>query len=246
MTNSPHSSPSALSELARPAVRALKPYVSARSITMEGRIFLDANESPESGVPERPAMNRYPEPQPRALLQRFAQLYQVKPEQLLIGRGSDEAIELLVRTFCDAGTDEILITPPTYGVYEIAAAIQGAGIVRVPLVREAGWRLDEEKIVQAATRADGRVKLVFLCSPNNPTGTGFDPAVMTRIAERIGGRALVVIDEAYAEWSHRGSMLSQLGKIPSLVVLRTLSKAWGVAGARAAGWRWQIPRSSTC
>jgi histidinol-phosphate aminotransferase len=223
---------SALTNLARPAVRSLKPYVSARSITSEGRVFLDANESPESGVPERPAMNRYPEPQPRALLDRFAQIYGVAREQLLVGRGSDEAIELLVRAFCEAGTDGILITPPTYGVYEIAAEIQGARVLRVPLAKANGWRLDEEKIVSAALEADARIKLVFLCSPNNPTGTAFSPAVMTRIAARIGERALVIVDEAYGEWSAQESMLSRLPQLPNLVVLRTLSKAWGVAGAR--------------
>jgi len=223
---------SGLADLARPAIRALKPYVSARSITTQGRIFLDANEAPESGVPARPGMNRYPEPQPHALLARLAQLYQVPSTRLLIGRGSDEAIELLVRVFCEPGRDRILITPPTYGVYEIAAAIQGAGVVRVPLRNDGEWALDEEGIIAAALEPTRDIKLVFLCSPNNPTGTAFDSNQLARIASRVGTSALVVVDEAYAEWNQQESMLTRLSALPNLVVLRTLSKAWAVAGAR--------------
>ena len=220
-----------LLELARPAVRALKPYVSARSLTLEGRVFLDANEAPESGLPDIPGLNRYPEPQPGKLLALLAQRHGVGREKIVIGRGSDEAIDLLVRAFCEAGRDSILITPPTYGVYEIAAAIQGAKVARVPLLHGDGWRLDEAGISRELDN-NQYIKLIFLCSPNNPTGTGFDPEVIARIARSAGERALVVVDEAYAEFSRRQSLLERLDSLPNLIVLRTLSKAWAAAGVR--------------
>lgn len=220
---------SSLLHLARPAVRAMKAYTSARSITSEGRIFLDANESPDSNLA---GMNRYPEPQPRDLVEAFAKLYAVSRENVLVGRGSDEAIDLLVRAFCEAGRDRILITPPTYGVYEIAAALQGADVVRVPLIRGESFELDEAAILSRALNPENRIKLVFLCAPNNPTGTGFERAALLRICEALSDRVLVVVDEAYSEFSEIPSVASEIGGRPNLVVLRTLSKAWAIAGAR--------------
>jgi histidinol-phosphate aminotransferase len=222
-----------LTRLARPEILALKAYESARSLVSSEaeaqgpRIYLDANESPFG----EDRINRYPEPQPRELVERMESLYGVSGRQLVIGRGSDEAIDLLVRTFCRPGADGILICPPTYGVYEIAAQIQGARVERVPLRFDAqGPVLDEEGI--ASKLADPTIKLVFLCSPNNPTGTAFDPAALERVSRLAGERALVVVDEAYAEFSDRESMIGRLRSLPNLVVLRTLSKAWGLAGAR--------------
>jgi histidinol-phosphate aminotransferase len=219
---------SGLSRLARPEIRALKAYESARSLMAPGgdAIFLDANESPsgESGL------NRYPEPQPRALLERFRSLYGVPSERTIVGRGSDEAIDLLVRAFCRAGEDSILISPPTYGVYEISAKIQGAFVKQVPLL---GLDTGRPKLdVAGLEGALEAVKLVFICSPNNPTGTVFAPQDIARLCQVTTGRALVVVDEAYAEYSGEESALTKLGEHPNLVVLRTLSKAWALAGAR--------------
>jgi histidinol-phosphate aminotransferase len=211
--------------LARPDLMELRPYESARSLVGgdASLIFLDANESPGG------ALSRYPEPQPRALVERFTQLYDVPGESLLIGRGSDEAIDLIVRAFCRAGQDAILVCPPTYGVYEISAQIQGAAVVRAPLRREGNtFVLDEPAIA----RSLAGVKVVFLCSPNNPTGTAFDREALSRACELTAGRALVVVDEAYAEFSERGTMTASLARFPHLVVLRTMSKAWALAGAR--------------
>ena len=218
-----------IENLARPEILKMKAYESARSLNTEGRIFLDANESPSSPISLQNA-NRYPDPQPKALVERLCSLYQVTSKQIMIGRGSDEAIDLLVRVFCAAGKDQILICPPTYGMYEISANIQGAGITRVPMIldREKS-RLNEDGIIQAIQ--DG-VKIVFICSPNNPTGTPFDRAVISRICEAARGKSIVVADEAYMEFSESTGMIPEIPKHENLVVLRTLSKAWAVAGLR--------------
>ncbi len=160
-------------------------------------------------------------------------MYGVDERSLIIGRGSDEAIDLLVRTFCRSGQDSILICPPTYGVYEVAAQIQGASVVRVPLVQsQGGFALNEQKIRDVVSAEQPRTKLVFICSPNNPTGTALDRSAIARVCEVAEGRAIVVVDEAYAEFSSEKSMLSELARFENLVVLRTLSKAWALAGAR--------------
>lgn len=220
--------------LVRPAIRALKPYVSARSLTVEGSIFLDANESPRplSDAVAFKGANRYPEPQPRRILETASAIYGASRENILVGRGSDEGIDLLTRAFCEAGRDQVLICPPTYGVYETAADIQGAGVVRVPLVGSPGFRLDVSRICAALADPAGSVKLVYICSPNNPTGGVFEPTDIVSICTAARGRALVVVDEAYLEFSGRASMISRLGEFPNLVVLRTLSKAWALAGVR--------------
>ncbi len=217
--------------LARPELLSLKPYESARSLNQQGRIFLDANESSSSPFSDS-KIHRYPDPQPRELLERFSKIYAVPTSKLLIGRGSDEAIDLIVRGFCRAGKDKILICPPTYGMYEVSARIQNAEVVRVPLIQKNDdSSLDESKIEQSLSN-DPNIKVLFLCSPNNPTGTAFDPMTMNRICEVTANRCLVVIDEAYAEFSDQVSMINALGRYPHLVVLRTLSKAWALAGAR--------------
>ena len=220
-------------KLARSAVLELRPYVSARSLNGTGRILLDANESSDAYGENGLNLHRYPSPQPMELVQRLAELYGVSPQELVVCRGSDEAIELLVRTFCEAGRDRILIAPPTYGVYKIAAEIQGVETLEVPLIANGNtFRLDEQGIIAGATRIENRVKIVFLCSPNNPTGTAFLPETLERIVSSIGDAAIVVIDEAYAEWSAFRSMLEVRSKWPNLILLRTLSKAWACAGAR--------------
>ncbi|MGH7915479.1 MAG: histidinol-phosphate transaminase, partial [Candidatus Binataceae bacterium] len=159
----------------------------------------------------------------------LAQLYAVAPASVLVGRGSDEAIDLLTRAFCRAGSDAGLVCPPTFGMYSVCAQIQGAEVVQTPLTAAAGFALDEQALLERCTAA---VKLVFLCSPNNPTGNLLDEAAILRIARRLAGRALVVIDEAYIEFAGRASLAPRVAELPNLAILRTLSKAYGLAGAR--------------
>lgn len=215
--------------LVRPEILALAPYSSARKESSGGRVWLDANENPQTPHAGAPRLNRYPDPQPPELVARLASLYGVTPAQALVTRGSDEGIDLLLRAFCRAGRDAILITPPTYGMYAVAAGIQGAAIKTAPLVRERDFALDADAVLAAI---DPSVKLVFLCSPNNPTGSALDRAAVLRVVDGLAGRAVVVVDEAYAEFSVEPSFAAEISSRPNLVVLRTLSKAFGLAGAR--------------
>jgi len=215
-------------DLARPEIRAMQPYSSARMEASGGEVFLNANESAWAPVGDDGlGCNRYPEPQPAALVEALAALYGVRREQLLVGRGSDEAIDLLVRAFCRAGRDAILIQPPTFGMYAVCARVQDAGIVEVPLA--ADFTLDVDAVLAALTPA---VKLVFICTPNNPTGQLVPRAAVERLAQALSGRALLVVDEAYVEFSDAGSVADLIDRHDNLAVLRTLSKAWALAGAR--------------
>lgn len=215
--------------LVRPDILALAPYSSARKEAKGGRIWLDANENPETPAAGQPLFNRYPDPQPPDLVAKLAELYGVTPAQCLVTRGSDEGIDLLLRTFCRAGQDAILITPPTYGMYVVAAGIQGAKVVKVPLIREKDFALDPDEVLKAATPD---VKLVFLCSPNNPTGGLLERTAVLKVVRALTGRAVVVVDEAYVDFSDQPSLAAEIPALPNLVVLRTLSKAFGLAGAR--------------
>jgi len=215
-------------DLARPEIRTMQPYSSARMEAIGGQVLLNANESAwapsgDAGV----GCNRYPDPQPMALIDTLAKLYGVRGEQLLVGRGSDEAIDLLVRAFCRAGEDAILIQPPTFGMYAVCAKIQNAGVIEVPLA--ADFTLDVNAILAALTPA---VKLVFVCTPNNPTGQCVPRAHMEQLAQSLSGRALLVVDEAYVEFAESGSVVDLIDRFDNLAVLRTLSKAWALAGAR--------------
>ena len=163
------------------------------------------------------------------LAQRLATLYGVKEQQLLPGRGSDESIDLLVRGFCRAGVDNVVICPPTFGMYAVAARIQGAAVREVPLVRDSGFALDTTGVLAAC---DANTKIVFLCSPNNPTGNAMAPEAIEELLAALSERALIVVDEAYIEFSGDRSLTTELTRFPNLVVLRTLSKAYGLAGAR--------------
>ena len=220
---------SLLSNLARPEILALEPY--ARGLGDPARGRLHANENPWrfQGDITADGLNRYPAPQPLILEERLAALYGVPRDTVLAGRGSDEGIDLLVRAFCRPGVDAVLNCPPTFSMYSTAARIQGARIIDVPLQPANDYALDERRVLSAAS-AD--VRLVFLCSPNNPTGTAYDGQVIRSIALALTGRALVVVDEAYAEFHAGPSMIADLATVPNLVVLRTLSKAWALAGAR--------------
>jgi histidinol-phosphate aminotransferase len=226
-------------QLVRPDILALAPYSSARKESKGGRVWLDANENPETPAAHQPLFNRYPEPQPPDLIAKLAGLYGVPPAQCLVTRGADEGIDILLRTFCRAGQDSILITPPTYGMYVVAADIQSAKTIRVPLLREQNFALDADAVIAAglaapkpANAGEGRVKLVFLCSPNNPTGGLLDRAAVMSVVRALAGRAVVVVDEAYVDFSGQPSLAAVIPANPNLVILRTLSKAFGLAGAR--------------
>ncbi len=218
-----------LSDLARPEIRALKAYQHAS--WEPGLVRLHANELPwRAPLDESEAgLNRYPEPHPLELAARLAALYGVGADWVLPGRGSDEAIDLLTRAYCRAEHDAVLITPPTFGMYSVAARIQGASVIEVPLRREYDFAPELPAILAALTP---QAKLVYLCSPNNPTGNLFDRATVLSLADQLAGRALLVLDEAYVEFSGEPSLVSELASHPALIVLRTLSKAYGLAGAR--------------
>jgi histidinol dehydrogenase len=215
--------------LARPDILTLKPYAHAAWLPSLTR--LHANEAPwrPAGDGTEAGLNRYPEPQPEALVRRLAGLYGVSPQMLLVTRGSDEAIDLLSRIYLRAGLDAILQCTPTFGMYQVAARIQGAEVIDVPLDRARGWAVDVDRLLAAW---QPRVKLVYLCSPNNPTANSLDPAALEAICTALDGKAIVVIDEAYIEWSTSPSRTAWLARFPTLAILRTLSKAHALAGAR--------------
>ncbi len=218
-----------LLDIARPEIRAIRPYEHAS--WEPGLVRLHANELPWRQAADSSAagLNRYPEPHPLELAARLAPLYGVAPECVLPGRGSDEAIDLLVRAWCRAGVDAVLLCPPTFGMYGVCARIQGATVHEVPLRREQGYALDVDGILAALAPA---VKLVFLCTPNNPTGNSVALEDVRRLAAALTGRALLVVDEAYADFSAAPSCATLLRAHPGVVVLRTLSKAHALAGAR--------------
>jgi len=220
---------SAVVSLARPEIVSLKPYSHAAWLPSLTR--LHANEAPwrPAGDTTAAGLNRYPEPQPAALIERLAALYGVQASNVLATRGSDEAIDLLSRIFLRAGVDGILECPPTFGMYQVCARIQGAQVIDVPLERERSWALDPERLL-AAWRPT--LKLVYLCSPNNPTANSLDPAAVEYVCRTLDGKAIVVIDEAYIECSRSPSVTPWLERFPTLAILRTLSKAHALAGAR--------------
>lgn len=224
-----------ITSLARPEILAMRPYASARSSMSAEGILLNANEAPRVLLDEpdftQLAINRYPPPQPAALRNRLSALYGVVEDQILVTRGSDEGIDLLVRVFCRPGKDAIAECLPCFGMYRVSAAIQGAAIVAVPRRTDGGFHMDVDALCQTIT-ADPRIRLVFLTSPNNPTGDCLAADELEHILATAEDRALVVLDEAYIEFSERESAAARVAARPHLVVLRTLSKAWGAAGLR--------------
>lgn len=216
-------------ELIRPEIRRLRAYQPADYI--DGLVRLNANENPWSpgNDAQVAGLNRYPDPRPVELTRRLAAHYGVAPERLLVTRGSSEAIDILVRSFCAAGRDEIVISPPTFGMYQVYAEIQGAGVRSVPLDQAAGFRLDPE-LVLSSWNASSR--LLFVCSPNNPTGTVVPLDDLRRLCEGLTGRGVVILDAAYAEFAEQDDSLSLIDEFDNLLVLRTLSKALALAGVR--------------
>jgi histidinol-phosphate aminotransferase len=219
----------AVVSLARPEIVTLKPY--SHAAWLPSLIRLHANEAPwrPTGDTTAAGLNRYPEPQPQALIARLAALYGVPAASVLATRGSDEAIDLLSRIYLRAGSDAIMQCTPTFGMYQVAARIQGAGVVEIPLDRARGWALDPEKLLAAW---QPNIKLVYLCSPNNPTSNLLAAAALEEICRALDGKAIVVIDEAYIEWSRSLSLTRWLNRFATLAILRTLSKAHALAGAR--------------
>lgn len=231
----------------RASILKLTAYSSARSIAKkslaEATQFMDANERPlapslTTGMPWETTLNRYPAPQPLELLTAFSNLYGVPAKNILITRGSDEAIDVLTRAVCEpvsstTKNDAILITPPTYGMYEVSADIQNTAVEKVPLLlKDNQWSLDLDAIKTKLTGATTQIKIVYICSPNNPTGTAFSKNQIHSLLETLPAQTLLVLDEAYIEFSSETSPIEWLSQFPQLVILRTLSKAWGLAGLR--------------
>ncbi|QKN81265.1 histidinol-phosphate transaminase [Scandinavium goeteborgense] len=217
-----------IEELARKNVRDLTPYQSARRLGGKGDVWLNANEFPTAVSFDfsQQTLNRYPECQPKAVIENYAQYAGLKPEQVLVSRGADEGIELLIRAFCEPGKDAILFCPPTYGMYSVSAETFGVEYRTVPALEN--WQLDLQAI---ADKLDG-VKVVYVCSPNNPTGQIINPQDFRVLLEMTRGKALVVADEAYIEFCPQATLTGWIADYPHLVVLRTLSKAFALAGLR--------------
>ncbi len=217
-----------IEELARANVRELVPYQSARRLGGKGDVWLNANEYPEAVEFQLTAqtLNRYPECQPKAVIENYARYAGVTPQQVLVSRGADEAIELLIRAFCEPGQDAVLFCPPTYGMYSVSAETIGVEYRTVPALED--WQLDLQGI---ADKLDG-VKVVYVCSPNNPTGQIVNPQDLRVLLEMTRGKAIVVADEAYIEFCPQASLVGWLSEYPHLVILRTLSKAFALAGLR--------------
>lgn len=210
-----------LRALLRENLANLQSYSSAREeFAMEsGMSFLDANENPyESGL------NRYPDPQQQQLKNRLGELKQIAPSKIILGNGSDELLDLLIRCFCEPSKDSVITLPPTYGMYGILSRINGVRVCEVPL--DKNFQPDLQAISEAA---DDRTKLLFICSPNNPSGNSLRTESITSLIESFPG--IVVLDEAYADFSST-SMLESLDRFPNLVILQTFSKAYGLAGVR--------------
>lgn len=208
-------------KLLRPHLRSLKPYSSARNeFEGQARIHLDANENP---YPE--TLNRYPDPLQKILKHKISSIKNVASNRIFLGNGSDEPIDLLIRAFCEPGVDKIITPVPTYGMYRVAAGINHVQIKEI-LLKES-FDIDPDQILKAV---DNQTKIIFLCSPNNPTGNCFSREAMLSIVRQFDG--LVVVDEAYIDFSSQPGLLTEIDSYSNLVVLQTLSKAWGLAGLR--------------
>jgi histidinol-phosphate aminotransferase len=210
-----------LQSILRPNILNLKPYSSARDeYDGDEAVFLDANENPyETDV------NRYPDPAQRKLKEQIGRLKQIDPSCIFLGNGSDEPIDLLFRAFCRPGTDNVIIPQPTYGMYQVCADINDIE-VRSPLLKS-NYQLDKDAIF---SEMDKNTRVIFICTPNNPTSISIDPEDIKKISARFDG--IVVVDEAYIDFSSKLSILSDLSSYSNLVVLQTFSKAWGLAGIR--------------
>jgi histidinol-phosphate aminotransferase len=211
-----------LQKLVRQNILSLKPYSSARDeFSGEAGVFLDANENPFGDL------NRYPDPHQQTLKDKLKDIKKLTSKQVFIGNGSDEVIDLLIRIFCNPSVDKIIVCPPTYGMYEVAANINDVMVLSVPLTHT--FQLDTEALQQVISQSEpNTLKLIFLCTPNNPTGNSIDN--IEWVLANFNG--IVVVDEAYIDFSERTSFIEKLALYPNLVVVQTFSKAWGLAAAR--------------
>lgn len=204
----------------------IKAYSSARDeFKGKAKVFLDANEN-AVGSTSNDKYRRYPDPYQLKLKTSIGSIKGINPENIFVGNGSDEPIDLLLRAFCNPGKDSIIITPPTYGMYEVSAGINDVGIIRVPL-NKADYSLNISAVINAI---EPGVKLIFLCSPNNPTGNSIEKGNILAILQKFQG--LVVLDEAYIDFSGKESLTRELRNYKNLVILQTFSKAWGLASLR--------------
>ena len=210
-----------INTLLRENIRNLKPYSSARDeYTGAEAVFLDANENPFNAP-----YNRYPDPYQREVKEKISKIKNVDAGQIFLGNGSDEPIDLLIRAFCEPGQDNIVTIDPTYGMYQVAADINNIEVVKVLLNDD--FSLNTESVLDACTE---KTKMVFVCSPNNPTGNVLNEDAMVQLANNFNG--IVVVDEAYIDFAPEKSLLPRLNEFPNVVILQTFSKAWGMAGIR--------------
>ena len=212
-----------IEQLVRPIIKEIIPYRSARDEFEDfdaEKIFLDANENPfENGF------NRYPDPLQRKLKRTLADIKQVKSEQILLGNGSDEVLDLIFRTFCEPGEEEVLILPPTYGMYSVLAKLNNIIVKEVPLNKN--FEIEIDSVLEAVNQ---KTKIIFICSPNNPSGNAIPLDQIEQLLDRFKG--ILVVDEAYIDFSEQKSALSILDQYPQLLVCQTFSKAYGLAGIR--------------
>ncbi|MDJ0709739.1 MAG: aminotransferase class I/II-fold pyridoxal phosphate-dependent enzyme, partial [Woeseiaceae bacterium] len=216
-------------KLARPEIQALHAYEAAAQV--DDTIRLNANESPRRspvGSFRRP-LNRYPEVRPQQLQRALAERFGCAFDELLVTRGSSEAIDLVIRTFCRARIDSVLVTSPSFSMYRHYAEVQGANLIEVKTRPEQDFAVDIDAILEAC---DDSTRLIFICSPNNPTGTTLARDELERLLRARGGASAIVVDEAYVEFGSNDSVTGLLSQYDNLLVLRTLSKALGFAGAR--------------
>jgi len=214
-----------INNILRENIKQLVPYSSARDEYQgEASVFLDANEN-AYGSPLEQAYNRYPDPLQFEVKRRLSEIKGVPPRNIFLGNGSDEAIDILFRSFCNPGVDNVILVPPTYGMYQVSANINDIAVKNVPLTEE--FQLNLDGIAEAI---DNNTKLIFICSPNNPTGNSIDRADVETLLANFSG--IVVVDEAYINFSRQKTFIQELTEYANLVVLQTLSKAWGLAGLR--------------
>jgi histidinol-phosphate aminotransferase len=214
-----------LDSLIRPNIKQLVPYSSARDeFSGEAKVFLDANEN-SLGSPLTKWYNRYPDPHQRAIKQQLSVIKGIGAEHIFLGNGSDECIDLLFRSFCQPGIDNVIICPPTYGMYEVSANINDVEVRKALLLED--FQLD---LVHLENLVDANTKIIWLCSPNNPTGNCLNRIDIETVLNNFNG--LVVVDEAYINFARQKSFIQDLTDYPNLVVMQTLSKAWGLAGLR--------------
>jgi histidinol-phosphate aminotransferase len=214
-----------LNKITRSNIKQLVAYSSARDeFSGEAKVFLDANEN-SLGSPLMKWYNRYPDPHQVAIKQKIAIIKAIAAEHIFLGNGSDECIDLLFRSFCEPGKDNIIICPPTYGMYEVSANINDIVIKKVPLLDD--FQLD---LIHLENQIDANTKIIWICSPNNPTGNSINRVDIETVLNNFNG--IVVIDEAYINFAKQKSFIQELADYPNLVILQTFSKAWGLAGLR--------------